>query len=221
LKNQQNEIEIITKNKPIMITTILIMTILNSLILVAFLVIFFSIKDAHQETMLYLTKNTNSEEEGNPTFDKLKEDIKGISKRIDNIEVKPLHNSTLIEQLKSEMAQLKNEILLQDTEDILIQPSLEYDEQEELDMDKIWDRFRKDKRNRADRQKRKLVKSLLKEQKEKKKKDKRKDNKGRGIKKFVWTDDKVSDFANNYNTKSIKGCENVKDKVEYYKQKNK
>ena len=119
------------------------------------------------------------------------------------------------------MAQLKNEILLQDTEDILIQPSLEYDEQEELDMDKIWDRFRKDKRNRADRQKRKLVKSLLKEQKEKKKKDKRKDNKGRGIKKFVWTDDKVSDFANNYNTKSIKGCENVKDKVEYYKQKNK
>ena len=211
-----------------MITITLIMTIINSLILVAFLVLFFSIKDAHEETMLYITKNNQlSEDDDTSLYKKLEEDISQVSKRIDNMEVKPLHNSSLIEQLKSEIVQLKNELLLDDTEEVLIKPTSEYDEQEGLDMDKIWDRFKKDKRNWADREKRKLVKSLLKdkkekkEKKEKKKKDKRKDNKGRGKKKFEWTDKMVSDFANNYNTKSIDGCENVKDKVEYYKQINK
>ena len=46
-----------------MITTILIMTIINSLILVAFLVLFFSIKEAHEDTMLYITKNSDKTEE--------------------------------------------------------------------------------------------------------------------------------------------------------------
>ena len=186
-----------------MITTILIMTIINSLILVAFLVIFFSIKDAHEETMLYLTKtNKDLESDTNTNCKKLEEDIIKVSKRIDNIEVKPIHNSNLIEQLKSEIVQLKNEILLEDVEDIIpipkktITPKDAIKEVKDIEnkayenLEKIWEKFKKEK-------------------KPKKKK------------KFVWTDKKVKDFAKNYNTKSIDGCSDVKDKLEYYKQKNK
>jgi hypothetical protein len=205
LKNQLNEIK--TKKQTDMITTILIMTIINSLVLVAFLMIFFSIKDAHQETMLYLSRNNNLEEPPISTTpqNNLAEDVKGLSKRVDNIEVKPLHNTTLINQLKSEIVQLKNEILLNDMEDIIpipnlpkktITPKKAVKEVKDIEnkafekLEKIWDNFKKEK-------------------KPKKKK------------KFEWTDKKVKDFANNYNTKAIEGCKDIKDKLEYYKQKNK
>ena len=145
----------------------------------------------------------NKEEADNPVpYNKLLEDIKGLGKRVDNIEVKPIHNSTLIEKLKSEIVQLKNEILLDDMEEIIpipnatLSPKKAVDKVKDIEkrafekLEKIWDNFKKEK-------------------KPKKKK------------KFEWTDKKVKDFATNYNTKSIEGCKNVKDKVEYYKQKNK
>jgi len=188
-----------------MITIILIMTIINSLILVAFLVLFFSIKEAHEDTMLYITKNSaKTEEETTPQYNKLLEDVKGLSKRVDNIEVKPIHNSTLIEKLKSEIVQLKNEILLDDVEDIIpipntkLSPEKAVSEVKDIEkkafekLEKIWDKFKTEK----------------KEKKTKKKK-------------FVWTDKKVKDFANHYNAKAIDGCKDIKDKLEYYKQKNK